>query len=158
LFNADYRPLTTEKIKGKIEKIDARANEQKVQDITLEAVPNQAGEYIATLPNEKLGKYQLRIVDGLAEPAVLDFRVTLPPDHELAPGGMNEDALRELGSATNGAIYREEDLCKLPGNLIPSATTLYRRQELLLWNYWMLLAVVAMLSAEWLLRKYSNMS
>ncbi len=158
LFNADYRPLTAEKIKGRIEKIDAATNESRTQEMTLEAVPNQPGEYIATLPNERIGKYQLRISDGLAEPATLDFRVSLPPDHELAAGGMNEDGLRELATTSGGAFYREEDLAKLPDNVKEQAVTFTKRREILLWNRWMLLAVVGLLTAEWLLRRYSNMS
>lgn len=158
LFNADYRPLTSEKIKAKIERLDAGPNEPKSQEIILESVPNQPGEYITTLPNEKVGKYQLRITDGLAEPATLDFRVSLPTDHEMAPGGMNEDALRELATSSGGAFYREEDLHTLTGKIQDQSVTFYRRREVLLWNRWLLGLVVVFFTAEWLLRKYSNMS
>ena len=84
--------------------------------------------------------------------------MTLPPDHELAPGGMAEDDLRRLAEASGGKFYREEDLYRLPDAVQPQKVTFTQRKETLLWTYWPVWAVVVCLfTLEWIVRKLSNM-
>ena len=158
LFTPEYRPMTRERVTAQVERLDAGPGEEKFRSVAFEAVPNQPGEYVATLPNDRVGRYTLKVDSG-SEPAVLDFRVTLPPEHELAPGAMNEGGLRSLAEQTGGKFYREEDLHTLADTVSAQTVPFTQRREVLLWTNWYVLAAVVLLfTLEWLLRKVSNMS
>jgi uncharacterized membrane protein len=158
LFTPEFRPLTTERIAARLERLDAKPGEERFRSVTLESVPNQPGEYVATLPNDRVGRFVLKVESG-AEPATLEYRVTLPPEHELAPSSMNEDALRKLAEQSGGKFYREEDLHRLASDVTPQQVKFTQRQEVLLWtSWWTLLAVVLLFTAEWVIRKFSNLS
>jgi hypothetical protein len=158
LFTPEYRPLTRDRVTAQVERLDAPPNEEKFRTVVFEAVPNQPGEYVATIPNDRVGRYAMKVESG-EDNAVLDYRVTLPPEHELAPGGMNEDGLRKLAESSGGKFYREEDLYRLPDEVKPQTIAFTQRKETLLWTYWPVwAAVVCLFTLEWLLRKFSNMS
>lgn len=158
LFTPEYRPLTRERVTAQLERLDAPPNEEKFKTVVFEAVANQPGEYVATVPNDRVGRYALKVESG-EEMATLDYRVTLPPEHELAPGPMNEAALRKLAEASGGKFYREEDLHRLPDDVQPQKVTFTQRKETLLWTFWPVWALmVCLFTLEWLVRKFSNMS
>jgi hypothetical protein len=158
LFTPEYRPLTKERVTAQVERLDAPPNEEKFRTVVFEAVPNQPGEYVATVPNDRVGRYALKVETG-EEQATLDYRVTLPPEHELAPGPMNEDGLRKLAEQTGGKFYREEELYKMPDEIQEKKVTLTQRKETLLWTFLpVLLMVVGLFTVEWIVRKFSNMS
>ena len=158
LFTPEYRPQTAERVTAQMERLDAGPNEEKFGTVTFEAVPNQPGEYVATVPNDRVGRYTLKVESG-EETATLDYRVILPPEHELAPGPMNEDGLRKLAEETGGKFYREEDLHHLADDVRPQTVTFTQRKETLLWTYWPVWAfVVCLFTLEWVVRKLSNMS
>ncbi|MCZ2340502.1 MAG: hypothetical protein LC104_01740 [Bacteroidales bacterium] len=158
LFTPSMQPLTTERMDARLERLDvAPGDKDRSAPVELKAVPGQPGEYVATLPFNALGRYVLRVENG-SDPASLEYRVTLPPDHEMAPGSMAEEALRTLAKNSGGKFYREEDLHTLPGSLVPQFSPYSRREELLLWNRWMLFWVIGLFSAEWFLRKLNALS
>lgn len=158
LFTPALQPLTTERMDARLERLDvAPGDKDRSTAVELKAVPGQPGEYVATLPFNALGRYALRVENG-NDPASLEYRVTLPPDHEMSPGSMAEEPLRTLAESSGGKFYREEDLHTLPGSLVPQSAPYSRREELLLWNHWMLLWVIGLFSAEWFLRKLNALS
>ncbi len=158
LFSPDLRPLTADRIEARLERIDGEGGDaDRAKAIELKAVPGQPGEYVAALPFNRLGRFAFKVDTG-TDPAQLEYRVTLPPDHELAPGGMAEEELRKLADLSGGAFYREEDLHALPKAIKPQSAPFARRDEILLWNKWMMLLVVGLLSVEWFLRKFSSLS
>ncbi|HEY8503572.1 MAG TPA: hypothetical protein VIL46_03250 [Gemmataceae bacterium] len=71
---------------------------------------------------------------------------------------MAEEELRRLAEGSGGAFYREEDLHRLPDAIAPRFAPYSERREILLWNGWMLLALVGLLTVEWVGRKYRNLS
>jgi hypothetical protein len=156
VFDAEFRPYAGEKIAARLERLDAAAGEERSRLIVLEAVPGQAGDFQALLANDAAGKYTIRVT----EPAdgSLDFRVGLPPEHELTVAGLAEDPLRAMASVSGGAFYREEDLHKLVGAVKPAQASFTVRSERLLWNAPMLILFVALITVEWILRKFSNLS
>src|SRR4029077_10767695 len=96
LFSPDLRPLTADKVEARLERLDTDAGEaDRFKTVDLKAVPDQPGEYVAAISFARLGRYSFKVDTGPA-PASLEYRVTLPPDHELAPGGMAEEELRRL--------------------------------------------------------------
>ena len=157
LFNADFRPLTQAKVTGRLERLDAKTGDDRFSLVTLEAVPGQPGDYMAALPHDRVGRYALR-VDAAGEPTTMEYRVSLPPDHESAPNSLDEESLRRLAEPSGGKFYREEDLHAMPDAIESRSTPFTERREKLLWNAWMILAFVALLTCEWLGRKFSNLS
>lgn len=158
LFTPDLRPQTAERLTGRLERLDAPPGDaDRVAPVELRAMPGQPGEYISSVPFDRVGRFALRVDNG-ADTAVLEYRVNLPPDHEQAPGGLNEEALRQLALESGGQFYQEETLYRLPGDLKPSSRTVTRREEVLLWNPWALFAIIGLLTAEWVLRKWWSLS
>jgi hypothetical protein len=92
------------------------------------------------------------------ESVSLDYRVALPPRHELQVRGLAEEALREAATLSAGGFYREENLYQLPDRVETRLTSFVQRQQILPWNLLALLAFVSLVSGEWILRKVSNLS
>ena len=159
VFDENFRLLTAGEIEATLEQLDADANApDRFTTITLTKLPGQDGEYVAPIPFNKVGRFKLTVDPRNKTPASLDYRVNLPPDHELAPGGLDEAAMRKLCEATGGTFFREEDLYKLPQTVKPQSAPYARREEVLLWNRWALFAIIGLLTVEWVLRKYNGLS
>ena len=163
LFTPDFRPLERERIPATLERVDAagKQDEDRNEPIFFEAVENQPGMYLATITKNRQGNYNLKLSESIGDGSSLDFRVILPPDHELAAGNFNEEALRKLADQTNGKFYREENLVDLPDDVKGKTVTLEPppRIEVLVWTqWWALLTIIGLLTAEWLVRKFSNLS
>jgi len=105
-------------------------------DATLETFsdPNSAGEYGT---NKMFAR-------GEKTPVVLEGRSIgeMPMDDLLVGGG----------------FYREENLNRLPDNIKPRYIGFVRRQEMVLWNPLAMIIFVGLITAEWLVRKFSNLS
>ena len=158
IYSPDLKPLTADRLEARLERLDVGPDDKdRSRPIELKALPGQAGEYVATVPFNRIGRFALKVDNG-SDPASLEYRVTLPPDHELAPGGLADDELRKLAEASGGKFYREEDLHELAKNVKPKSTPYTSKEEILLWNVWGLLWVVFLLSAEWFLRKSNSLS
>jgi hypothetical protein len=159
LLGKDFRPLTGETVDARLVKLDADPNDRDANvGVQLKAVPGQPGEYVAALPFNRTGRFALRVDPGNDNPATLDYRVSLPPDHELAPGGLAEADMRKLAEETGGKFYHEEDLHTLPAEVKPQFSPYSRREETLLWNRWAMVVLVGLLTLEWVLRKFNSLS
>lgn len=156
VFDAEFRPYGGSKIAARLVRLDAAAGEERTRTLVLEALPGQPGDFQALLANDAAGRFSLRVSDP-AEGS-LEFRVGLPPEHELTVAGLAEDPLRATAAASGGAFYREEDLHKLVAGVKPAKAAFTVRHEELLWNAPMLLLFVALITVEWILRKLSNLS
>jgi hypothetical protein len=159
LLDPKYEPITRPAVKATLVSLDARDEDRRSREITLRRVAGQPGEYRGALPNDTPGRHELRLPagDGL-EGGALAFGVELPPRHELEEAGLAEDALRALAATSGGAFYREEDLERLPDAITPRASQFALRREVLLWNPLALVLFVVLITAEWVLRKFSNLS
>jgi hypothetical protein len=158
LYNPDLRPVGAERLEARLERLDAAVDDRdRSLPIELKALPGVPGEFIATIPFNRVGRFALKVDNG-SEPASLEYRVSLPPDHELAAGGLAEDALRKLAEATGGSFHREESLYKLPTSVKAKTAPFTRRDEVLLWNKWALLLVIGLFSVEWVVRKFNSLS
>jgi hypothetical protein len=154
-LDSKYEPVLRPNVRGVLVNLE---NAQS-RDVTLQRVPGLPGEYRAALPNDMPGRHELRVAasDGL-EAATLPFRVELPPRHELLELGMAEEALRGLASAAGGAFYREEDLSSLPDRVEAKGQAITQRSEVLLWGWLPFCLFVLLITAEWVVRKFSNLS
>jgi len=163
LFTKDFQPLTADEVEARLVKLDADPNEKDANvPVKLTAIrgPNNqpTGEYIATMPFNRTGRFALKVDPSNGNPANLDYRVSLPPEHELAPGAMAEGDLRKLAEATGGSFYREEDLYKMPANVKPQNAPFSIRTEFILWNKWAMILLIVLLSLEWVVRKFNGLS
>lgn len=129
--------------------------------LELEADPTHAGVYRALTPPLKAGEWQIAVAENPAATRS-DLRLTLrvadTGNQELASLTMNRPLLETMARNTNGRFLREEQAGELPGLL----QTLDRKQtitkETILWSsWWWLGAVIALLTAEWLMRKRLKM-
>ncbi len=158
LYNPDLRPIAAERLEARLERLDAAVDDRdRSLPIELKALPGVPGEFIATIPFNRVGRFALRVDNG-SDPASLEYRVALPPDHEQAVGGLAEESLRKLAEATGGSFHREEDLHKLAENVKPKTAPFSRRDETLLWNKWAMLLVIGLFSVEWIVRKFNSLS
>jgi hypothetical protein len=159
VFNENYKLLTADEIDATLVRLDADSNDKdRSTTIKLLKLSGQDGEYIATLPFNKVGRFQLSVDPKNKTPATLEYRVNYPPNHEQAPGGLAEEAMRKLCDATGGKFYREDDLHELPNDVKSQSTVSEVKRERLLWNVWAMAALIGLFTLEWVLRKFNGLS
>ena len=159
LLDKDYEPLTRPSVRAVLVQHDAGDGPKREQPIEFKRIKSMPGEYRATLPNDTPGRFELRVdeSEGL-EPSSLSYRVERPPGHETEIAGMAEEALRLAAQTSGGRFYREEDLHHLAADFEARLLPFVQRQEILLWGPLSLALFVALITAEWVLRKFSNLS
>lgn len=159
LLDPKYEPLTRSVVKATLLNLDTRDDTRRTREVLLRPVTGQPGEYRGGLPNDTPGRHEIRVggSDGV-EAGSFPYSVDLPPRHELEESGLGEEALRALATTSGGAFYREEDLERLPEAITPRQSEFVLRQEVLLWNSLALIGFVVLITAEWVLRKFSNLS
>ena len=118
--------------------------------------PGRDGEFRCLLPHDKEGRYEIRV--NSPEPATFSYRVNLPPGHELVESGMAAEELRQAARLSGGGFYQEEDLYRLAAQITPRKHDFTLRQEVLLWNPLIFILFLALVTAEWVLRKFANLS
>ncbi len=156
LLDKNFRGLKEKQVAAELIALDAKQGEPRVQTIQLERVEGRDGEYRYLLPHDKPGRFEIKLTNP--EPASFSYRVNLPPRHELTEAAMAEDALREAAQVSGGHFYQEEDLHSLAERVRPRREPFTLRQEVLLWNYLTFLLFLVLITAEWVLRKFSNLS
>jgi len=156
VLDKDFLPAKDLRIPATLERLDAKPGEPRSTPITLEAIAGQPGEYRYSLPNDKVGKFAIKF--DQPEPTTMEYRVALPPQHEMEPAGLNIDALKDAAELSGGKFYREENLHELRGAIESKTQPNVERQEIVLWNPLMFILFGLIISCEWLLRKMSNMS
>jgi hypothetical protein len=120
--------------------------------------PSPAGprELHATLSDLPPGDYRVTAAGaGLeAPPDAIEFSVVAPPG-ELADVTMNKLGLEQLAVATYGKFYTAQNASDLKGDLpTGDRVPLEVLPPVELWNqWWMLAAITACLTSEWILRK-----
>lgn len=110
----------------------------------------------ATLADLAPGRYRVTTSGGDQQqgPISSEFTVVAPPG-ELADPTMNQAGLRRLAEATYGKFYTADSAAQLAADL-PAGQRVPLEVEppVELWNqWWMLAAITACLSCEWILRK-----
>jgi hypothetical protein len=157
-YDTEYQPLTDAKLAAKLVPLDrtGKPSGDPVQPLTMEAIPGQPGDYRALLSNEKPGRFLLTL--DAPEPSQLPFHVDYAPNDERIPAPMASERLKALSQAAGGVFAREEDLHKLPDQVKPQQGVYEYRRDVVLWNPLALLIVATILSVEWILRKWTNLS
>jgi hypothetical protein len=166
LYDANFDPVSGRTdLTGTLEKLDAGPNDKdRTRTVPFAELPGAKGVYVATLAytDKDVGQYKLSVDGEGKNPAVLKYTVSYPENHELSPGALDEPAMRKLArdsrAGADGGFYREENLDKLPADVQPQKSPLTHREEILLWNGWVMVLLIGLLTTEWFLRKFNGLS
>ncbi|MBI2807035.1 MAG: hypothetical protein HYX68_18795 [Planctomycetes bacterium] len=156
LLDEKFNPRKDRKVEADLEHLDAKQGEERTSTITLNAIPGRPGDYAVLVPNNRPGRYELHVRNP--DVNTFSYRVDLPPKHELEESGLAEKALRDAAQLSGGRFYREEDLHDLGTQIEPRKTEFTRRQEVLLWNPLAVILFLGLITMEWLVRKFSDLS
>ena len=155
LLNKDHTPRTDKEVEATLDFLDAKDGKERTHKLMLTPMKDRPGEYRVLLPHDRKGRYELKVNNP--EPFTYSYRVEVPPGHELDDAGMAEKALRDLAETCGGRFYREEDLYRLPDDVAPRSVAYHDRQDVMLYPLGLALFVL-LITGEWLLRKFSNLS
>ena len=156
LLDKDFNPRKDAKVEGELEYIDAKAGEDRKTPVFLNALSGRPGDYLVLVPNNRPGRFELHVRNP--ELNSFSFRVDLPAKHELEETGLNEKGLRDAALISGGRFYREEDLHELADSVAIQKKDYSLRQEVLLWNPLAILVFLGLITLEWLVRKFSDLS
>lgn len=88
ILDENFKPYTAEEIDATLEKLDARDDDKdKTTTVKLRKLQGQDGEYVSPVPFNQSGRFKLTVAPNNKSPANLEYRVSLPPDHEQRPAG-----------------------------------------------------------------------
>lgn len=131
-------------------------NGLEIANLELETDPAHGGVFRAITGALPAGDYQVSISEGSATPGEmkLAFRVESHANQEWSQLTLNRPLLEGMARASGGRFLREGDLSQLPALLQQLDRQETRVRETLLWSsWWWFGAAIALLTAEWLLRK-----
>ena len=156
LLDEKFNPRQDKKVEAELEFVEAKPGEDRKMPVTLNRLSGDRGEYSALIPHQRAGRFELRVKNP--DVNTFSFRVDLPPKHELEESGLAEKALRDAAALSGGRFYREENLHELTGSIELRKKEFTRRQEVLLWNPLAILLFLGLITTEWLVRKFSDLS
>ena len=150
IFDASFQPLDAAAVKGtlRIQPVDSAPIES---ELLLRARPGRPGEFEAEFTASARGRYT--VITERDPNATVAFAVDAL-DVELRDPALNLSALEQLAKATGGAVFREEDLIRLPEAIathLPVTTVVHRLEPA--FNAWLLGALILLASLEWLFRR-----
>jgi len=124
-------------------------------EVILRPIPEQPAMYRGEFIAPAAGAYNFWVESD--PQTLLDFSVT-EPRFEFGETAMNESLLKDLASVTGGQYFREEDLYKLPDTISAKTERVQSPMEVELWaSPLYFLFMLAVVTAEWVLRKLSHL-
>ena len=146
LYDENFKPIDMPSVRGFYKVAGGR--EQEVQ---LKPIPAQKGMYRGEFVALEAGAYKFWVERD--PDTKLDIAVG-EPKLELSETAMQEQTLRQMAQMTGGKFYREEDLHNLPGQVQSEARKVRSPMEVELgFSPLWFIAMVAVVSAEWIFRK-----
>jgi hypothetical protein len=148
-----------------VEKADAEAwvfrGGVKIAAVKLAPDENAGGAYHGAAGPFPPGRYEVRLhVAGAAvDPRVkTEFAVRPSEAGELAALTCNEETLRQIAAHSGGEFFREEEAGELPARLDRvSRERVLESETALGQSYWWFVPLVALLTIEWVIRKWAGM-
>ncbi len=155
LYNARFEPLNVDQI------VATYAIESQKTNMTLKRSVDRPGWYEGRFTPSQTGDYELSLAlppEAGAEPVTTTHHVqVVRPNIEILHPQMNRSALKLLAERSPGGGYYEVDQVDELANAIPDRheSTTVRSRPTPLWdNQWMLIALIALLTIEWGVRKW----
>ena len=133
-----------------------------VSTVSLTAEGAAYGVYAGRTAPLSEGQYEVTVqASGFSNQAMnvrTSFVVLPPRSEELQETACNDGLLREMSLASGGRFLREEQIGQLAELLGPLSTGHVVESDTLLWqSYWWFLAIVGLLTIEWILRKRAGL-
>jgi len=131
-------------------------NGLEIASLELEPDPAHGGVFRAITGALPSGDYHITVSEGgaPANDVRLAFRVESRANEEWGQLNLNRALLESIATRSGGRFLREADIAQLPDLLQMLDHRETRVKETLLWSsWWWFGAVIALLTAEWLLRK-----
>ena len=131
-------------------------NGLEIASLELEPDPAHGGVFRAISGALPAGDYQITVTEGSlpASDTKLSFRVESHANQEWGQLTLNRPLLEDMARSSGGRFLREGDLSQLPDLLQQLDRQETRVRETLLWSsWWWFGIIIALLTAEWLLRK-----
>jgi hypothetical protein len=149
LQDENYRPVDTEETTVSIQAPDGSTSELK-----LPRDPLSPGWFRGSFVPRTMGSHTLRLSDGLARSVRVE-----PPALEFESPRLDEDALRELATLTQGSYVRIHEAAVVPDRIPDRRQTIVVTDEPIpLWDNWLSLSILTLLlAAEWILRKVNRL-
>jgi hypothetical protein len=155
LATPDFKPITQADPKATL-----WSGDKKVSRVRLSYREGSPGIYVTELGALPEGRYRIELeTDGLtglasAPPASAEFSVSAAADTEKVELAADRGLLTSLAGLTAGTVMEPAALESLTKRLGPATITNTERRQIDLWNSWLwFLLIVALLTAEWVLRK-----
>lgn len=136
---------------------------KKVATVALTA--DEGGAFRGKTPALEPGRYEVRVDAGRLVPETPDLPVEIfvqlkggDASSELAEFTCNEELLQQMAHVSGGEFYREEDAARLINQLDPLSKGRIEESETVLWQSWYwFVPIIALLTAEWILRKRTGL-
>ncbi len=138
------------------------AEERVVATVPLSLENPARGTYQGQTPPLEQGEFEIHIrasgFDASALQATTPIWVGTPDHAELRRVGLDKNALVQIAQAGKGRYYHESSAEELLENLKPLSSGSVIESDVFIWQsfYWFWL-VIALLTAEWLLRKRAGL-
>ncbi len=157
LVTADYRPVTDA---SPVVLVRSEADTVKLRR-PLRYRPGSPGIYTVEIGSLPEGRYRVELesagsslVPAGTAGVESQFSVTAAADGETVELAADNGLMNSVAALTAGKTLAPAELDSLPGRLGPARVTKVERRQVDLWNSWpLLLLIVALLTAEWVLRK-----
>jgi hypothetical protein len=158
LLDSNFMPYRAAQVEGVLEFLDAKPGQERSFKLVFDPVAGREkeGEYQAILPNQQPGRWQVQLSDPSW--TMFPFSVALPPMHEQEEAALAAEALRTAASVSGGRYYQEESLHDMAKAIQPRQAKYELHQEVLLWGPMAFLIFAVVVTCEWVLRKFANMS
>ncbi len=157
LRNADASPAQGVAVSAVIS-----CNQQVVSNVTLVESTTLPGSYAATADSLPPGDYSVKVeAAGFPQAAlalVTRFTVVASENREMQAYACNQELLEEIAEQTGGRYFHESEIGALADSIRPLSGGKFERWTLLLWqSYWWFFLAIALLVAEWILRKRAGL-
>src|SRR5262249_12184956 len=148
-------PRTESEVKATLTYLDAKPGERKTEEVVFAAIPGSPGRYRLFRKHDQTGRVEVKIegMEGSER-----YEVNLPTGHEREELPMAAELLGKAARLSGGGFYREEDLHRLSGDVEEKKTSFIHHHSILLWNPLVFLLFIGLITTEWVLRKFSNLS
>lgn len=152
LYTESFEPMTPSQVAGMFASTSGQHPSRVVQ---MRSVPDQPGMYRGVVAASTPGEFMF---SADHDPQTKLSISVARPQQELTEPAMNESLLRQMASLSGGEFLREEDLASLPERIHPRDQRTRTTATIELAYTWpFLLLMLAVVTAEWILRKRSQL-
>lgn len=151
LRSADWQPLTQETVIANF-----RSGDGSEREIALRAVPGQPGDFQANAIADQPGTVQISIPEA-REIRPVDLSIA-GDNRELQALTVDIDRLQHLAESSGGRFFTVKDVADLPAAIQNRSATINRTRDAALWASLLFFIILLVpLTAEWILRKFSEL-